>query len=172
MAQWLDLFFVLSHTERWGEDLMAFTDVTDWHWTPILDDVLLGAVLDCDPATKTTGRFLEDVTHRIAPQLRSIPYESARSRARWIGVQTAKGTLGLISRVDPGLAARLARQRFGMKADAQLAAFFREYLLRDPCVWPDLLDRSFLERVLASDPTSDVLWNVATVEAFARRIGR
>jgi hypothetical protein len=170
MAQWLDLFFVLSHTEHWGEDLLAITDSTDWHWTPILDRTLLGAVLDSDPGRKTTGRFLEDVTLLLAPQLRPIPYESARSRWRWIWTQTAKGTLDSIARVSPGFAARLARRNVGVTANRELADFFRDYLLDDPVLWPNILEQKFLVSILEHDPTSDILWNVITVEALARSL--
>jgi hypothetical protein len=160
-AQWLDIFYWQQRCLQWGGDMLAMSDVIDWHWTPFMSRWWVGTAWELSTTDKRSGRFAEDLAVTLADQLRGVPYDTSAA-LRGMASRLAHGPLGGPARA---MRARLA----GRQPQPELQAFWRSIFLdRSPAIWQELPGAAQVANLVERTPQSEYLWDLAGIELVAR----
>lgn len=165
LGQWLNAFYWQNRCSQWGADMMSVKDLIDWHWTPLFDRSLICDFWNLDSQSRFSKRFIEEATLLLAPELKHIAY-SDTSGASFL--QTARRLAKALRRhsaaVVPGITSAAPPAH-----TEDLRVFWRQLLLDgNGHVWPDLIERSTVHKLIEQHPSDEVLWSLATVELFAK----
>jgi hypothetical protein len=165
-AHWCTLFYWQNRALQWGADGMSVKDVIAWHWTPLLDGTLTSAFLS---TRGITGKqLIEAVTLAVAPQLNGIPYDKQPDTPLTALKRGVKWALKQAHRRGVPLPGTLGRSS-KIPVDRDLLTFWEQVFFAQPRkFWPELVDETLLRATIANKPSSELLWNLATVELFAR----
>jgi hypothetical protein len=117
------------------------------------------------PDDKVSNRFAEAVAYEIVPALGEIPYDRATSAIKLKVKQHAKNVLGVVNRYNKRLLTGVTFKHARVQADEHLMRFWNEvFFAQRNHFWRELIDEPMLRRMLDSNPSTEVLWNIATVE--------
>lgn len=169
LAQWLDLFYWQKRTLQWGGDTMSVKSLMDWRWTPLFDRTLIQTAWRLRPEQKSSNQFIEAVTLKLQPALRGVTYNLKPTVPRKHLLKTIKLTLKKIARQTPLLDKLVAQDTIKKHdTDQHLLRFWQDvFFQKPPHVWPELIDKHYLDETLKR-PTSEILWNLATVELVGK----
>jgi hypothetical protein len=144
----------------------------NWHWTPLLDRQLILAAWQIEAHPKITHKFIEAMTVANAPALGALPYyEKTHYHSKPL-VRSVKRFIKTLVPVSDVISLLTLRKTTKIPVDRHLLQFWNQNIFgRGPHIWHDLIEPKVLRNVLQQQPSSDLLWNVATLEIFARAIG-
>ena len=168
LADWLDLFYWQNKCLHWGEDLVSAKSPFSWYWTPLLDRYLIQSSCRLTATDKVSGRFLENVTLRLAPSLKCVGYNNA-TQAGAHSVTGYRNTIrSAVRELIPDVLLTSARRARSQWTDPELLDFWNLVLFDSgPGVWRDCIDERAMRSLMYGNPKSTTLWNIATVELFA-----
>lgn len=171
LAQWLDTFYWQNRCLHWGSDMLSVREVLYWHWTPLLDRTFVQTGWNLSPTDKVSNRFIEAVTSTIAPSLKDVAYGTSSSAINTMIKQTAKRLLGIVDRYNGRLLVGLTIKPARVQADEHLLRFWDSlFFSYEDHAWTEFIEESTLRRFLDSNPSAEVLWNIATVELVAQTL--
>jgi hypothetical protein len=163
LGVWLDVWYWQNRCLHWGSDMFSAKDPLGWHWAPLLDREMVRCSLGYAGPRVRRERILSDVVRLLAPALARIPYtggfrtDAARRRAR---LGSFAGALGLRTLARRGRVL-LALPR-PIPPHPALAAFWRE-VFADTSDLEGVVRPAVIERLQRTGPSSEFLWNAATV---------
>lgn len=167
IGQWCTLFYWQNRALQWGEDSMSAKDTIAWHWTPLLNGTLARAYFN--GRGRTGKQFLEDITVAIAPRLGAVPYDK-QPATPWSDLKKrVKTTLKVVQRF--GITMPNSANKAKIPIDQHLLAFWDQTLFRSSSrVWPELVDEQLVRELTETKPSSEILWNLATIELAAHAL--
>lgn len=157
VAQWLDMFFWQNSCLRWGCDMLSVKNSMYWVWIPLLDRKLISSYWNLDLEDKRSNRFIQDLTLTLAGKLEGQEYDVAADQVY--------GKRSIYSR----LLAKLKQPRrntFSFKEkNLNTIQFWENILLnaRTP-IWTSCLDETMVRNLIRENPSSEMLWNAATIQ--------
>ena len=153
-GQWFTLFAWVSVNLRWGSDMLSAKNLIDWHWTPLMDRVLLRASWHQSDQDRLDERFMVDLAVALAPSLAGVVYgrDLPPRRPRFPGA--------IVQRMET--ARRVAGHRRVWKTLLQSET---------PRIWDQVVTPEALDRLVREDPLAEALWCLATAELTARVFG-
>lgn len=159
VAQWLDMFFWQNSCLRWGGDMLSAKNPMYWAWTPFLDRELIRRYWGLDLEDKRSNKFIQDLAVTLASELKGLEYDVVE--------KSKKTKRALSQRIVTRLRRTLKRAKDSRATneDIEMIKFWEAVLLRanDP-TWAHCIDKDTLRKLIYKNPTSEVLWSLATVQ--------
>lgn len=169
---WLDLFYWQKRMLHWGQDMMSVKSMSGHHWTPLFDGELIKLTKGLTADYKSSEQFVEELTLLIAPELKGVPYDknifykkitsnSFTNTIQKIGISSYKKIKD--SKMINYFNKLKSTER---KKNIAFTQFWSLLLLDniDNCVWPSLIDESYVRTLIIHAPQTDTLWSILTVE--------
>jgi hypothetical protein len=154
---WLTVFYWKHRLGQWSSDALTVKRTKNWLWTPLVDKVLLQAGLFAPAGFKEKYRLINGVTIRNAPVLGKLIDEIENPGyvdgfKRIVGSRLRYHAWGPFNR-------QIGRSNWSKYWDGIL-------LSKANVGWKEVVDEKYVRQMIESDPTSEVLWNLATMELF------
>ena len=171
LAEWLSRFHWRFRENSRGSDTLARGDLASWTWAPLTDAGLLAVSRRASAVSRSSSRFVEDATIRLAPQLAGVPYD------RTVMARPPEWMLRLVARLGLLRQARRFRSRVqgergparSAERQARLSAFWEEvYFGPGDHVWPELIDAPRLRQLVRDEPDGHVVKALAVPELLLR----
>lgn len=120
------------------------------------------------PLEKMNSKLVQDMTVYLEPCLAKIPYDKTKQLSE--PLSPAKRYLTLIRRLARNRLFAMSRigrtTRDGKKSDFWDAVFFDD----SKGYWQSYIDARELRLAISRQPSSSLLWNMATIEMFRKAI--
>jgi hypothetical protein len=168
LSEWLSRFHLRFRENCRGSDTQARADLVIWVWAPLMDAGFLTLSREAPASTKVNSRLIEDATVLLAPQLADIPYDRPPSTPR---SERAYGPSGrtMLRDAARGLGRRLFARPTPKAMTSRFVPIWEELFFADRGrIWPALVRRTDLERLVRTEPDARTLLEIGGVELFAR----
>jgi len=171
LSEWLSRFHWRFRENCRGSDTLARADLAMWTWAPLTDAGLLALSRLASAGSLSSGRFVEDATTRLAPELSGIAYDRRLMAPppEWVlRVVATHGLLPLARRLR-SIVQRERQPRRSAQLRAESTAFWDSvYFSPGDHVWPELVDSGRLHRLVREEPDGQILKALAVPELLFR----
>lgn len=169
-SAWAKVFYWQRRCSIWGYNVMSVKSPIAWYWLPLVDATLVRSSLQLLREGTLPPRFMPLITRENAPHVASIKYLAEHARKGVLARAAAK-----VWRLTGGRVLRPGPARSGSTFDPQYFVvssrrpeMWRAFFDQNTYAWKDLIDQRHVYDLIASNPQSQLLWNLATVELVAQ----
>ncbi len=169
-SAWAKVFYWQRRCSIWGYNVMSTKVPIAWYWLPLVDATLLRAAVLLMRTGGLPRDFLSSITWQNAPHVASIKYLKDHARKGILPRAASK-----LWRLTGGRVLRPGRPRSASTFDPQYFVvssrrpeMWRAFFDENAYAWKDLIDQRHVFELIRSNPQSQLLWNLATVELVAQ----